>query len=119
MRIRRAIERYPRTGISNVVGESVEFGVERPYNHVMRTNRDAHVVSVIGSLERVVKTVLRSTAEHVDESRGWIAWSLLFANDVLEPYQTHRIRGHRDVASDVFVSRKTRPLVRAFTKDFH
>lgn len=119
VRIRRAIERYPRTSISNVVRESVEFGVEWPYNHVVRTNRDAHVVGIIGSLERVVETVLRSTAEHVDESRGWITWSLLFADNVLEPYQTHWIGGHWDVASDIFVSRKARPLVHALREDFH
>jgi hypothetical protein len=103
VRIRRTVERYLRTGILYVVREPVESGVVRPYNNIMRTNRDAG----IGGVERVIKAVLRSTAEHVNESWPRLLGLSFLLTMSFKLYQTYWIGGYRYVSRYVLVSKKT------------
>jgi hypothetical protein len=91
------------------VGQATTFGIVRPNDHPVRTNRDSWTCSI----ERIGIAVLRSTTQHVDKTRGRIRGLGLLGPDVHYPLQAHRIGAHRNIADLILISGKADPIVGA------
>jgi len=63
--------------------EAATFGIVRPNDLPVRTNRDSWTCSI----ERIGIAVLRSTAQHVDKTRGRIRGLGFLGHNVHHPLQ--------------------------------
>src|SRR4029077_10379628 len=102
-----------RARVPHGIGQPTTFGIVRPNNHPVRTNRD----SWTGSIERVGIAVLRSTTQHVDKTWGRIRGLGLLGPNVHHPLQAHRIGAHRNIADLILISGKADPIIGSLAED--
>ena len=115
VRIRRASKHHQRSRVAHDRWQAGGFGVERPDDHPVRTDRDGRA----GPIKRIGVAVLQSPIEHVDQSGLGIRRFGLPCHDVQHPPHPHGTRAHICLSDDVFVARDTYPLVRTWTQHGH
>lgn len=107
MSIRGPVEHHPGSLIADSVWQSVPFRVERPKNHVVRPNRNGRACFVA----RGHAAMLICTAHHVYQPGRDIRRFRNAGISVFDPLETLGVTGHGNIADDVLVARKARPVI--------